>query len=181
MARVSVIALALAFALCALALLAALPPAAEAHHGQAQDGTAYDRACHEAPGGRECVCYYDAKHKGGDVWDIRTWDDGSCALKYLQLNLNNTWQFLALLAGALGTISFGWAGIVMMQDTASGEGVSRARLMVFRVGIGILVVLVGVLFLGAVYLHLFGVTEFWFGQDGKYFQASDWKRDLGLQ
>lgn len=120
MARIGGIALALAFALCALALLA-LPPAAEAHHGQTQsESSAYDWACHEAPGGRECVCYYDE-----DGGDIRTWDDGSCALKYLQLNLNNTWQFLALLAGALGTISFGWAGIVMMQDTASGEGVSR--------------------------------------------------------
>lgn len=179
MARLIPVALTLALVWCVLALLAE-PPAAEAHHRQNRaDSTAYDWACHEAPGGRECVCYYDAKYTNGE-WQIRTWDDGSCALRYLQLNLNNTWQFLALLAGALGTISFGWAGIVMMQDTASGEGVSRARLMVFRVSIGILVVLVGVLFLEAVYLHLFGVTEFWFSSDGKYFESGDWHKDLGL-
>lgn len=157
MARVSKVALAL---VCAVR---------QAHHGQTQgESSAYDWVRHEAPGGRECVCYYDAKFKD-NAWRVSTWDDGSCALEYLQLKLHNTWQLLVLLAGALGTISFGWAGIVMMQDTASGGGVSQARLMVFRVGIGILLVLVGVLFLEAVYLHLFGVTEFWFSSDGKYF------------
>lgn len=155
----------------------ALPAGAAAHHGDPGDGTAYDMACHKNPSGRPCVCYKGLTDEQPTP-RIEMWDDGSCALRYLQRNLGALWKFAAVLAGSLATGSLVWAGFVLMQDSVNGEGIARARTIVVRVLVGVLIVAMGSFVMEALFLDLFGVPDFWFSNDGKYFRTQSWQELL---
>ena len=59
-----------------------------------------------------------------------------CALSYVREDLRRLWYFLAAVGGLLAAMSFAWAGVMYMQDSASGGDISRSRAVMVRVVIG---------------------------------------------
>ena len=66
--------------------------------------------------------------------------DFDCTLSYLREDMRRAWQYAAVLAGTFLFVSLAWAGVMYMQDSASGADLSRSRTMMFRVVVGFIIV-----------------------------------------
>ena len=66
--------------------------------------------------------------------------DFDCSLSYLREDMRRAWQYAAVLAGTFLFVSLAWAGVMYMQDSASGADLSRSRTMMFRVVVGFIIV-----------------------------------------
>ena len=66
--------------------------------------------------------------------------DFDCTVSYLREDMRRAWQYAAVLAGTFLFVSLAWAGVMYMQDSASGADLSRSRTMMFRVVIGFIIV-----------------------------------------
>ena len=62
-----------------------------------------------------------------------------CSLSYVRENLRRAWYFLAAVGAGFAAISLSWAGVVYMQESSSGGDLSRARGMLVRVMIGVVI------------------------------------------
>ena len=60
-----------------------------------------------------------------------------CSLSYFRENLRRAWYFVAALGAGFAAISMTWAGVVYMQESSSGGDLSRARGMMVRVMVGL--------------------------------------------
>ena len=63
-----------------------------------------------------------------------------CTLSYVREDLRRLWYFVAAVAGLIAAMSFAWAGVMYMQESASGGDMSRSRGVVVRVAIGLVLV-----------------------------------------
>ena len=50
-----------------------------------------------------------------------------CALSYFREDLRRLWRFAVALGAALAAASVAWAGVVWMQESASGNDIARSR------------------------------------------------------
>ena len=71
-----------------------------------------------------------------------------CALSYFRENLRRLWRFAVALGAVLAAASVAWAGVVWMQESASGNDIARSRGMIIRVVIGVIVLSCSFLVLG---------------------------------
>ena len=62
-----------------------------------------------------------------------------CTLSYFRENLRRLWRFGVALGAVLAAASVAWAGMVWMQESASGNDIARSRGMIIRVVIGVIV------------------------------------------
>ena len=62
-----------------------------------------------------------------------------CSLSYFRENLRRLWRFGVALGAVLAAASVAWAGMVWMQESASGNDIARSRGMIIRVVIGVIV------------------------------------------
>ena len=93
----------------------------------------------------EGVITFDADGKpvspGADlVIVLNPYYDFDCTLSYLREDMRRAWQYAAVLAGTFLFVSLAWAGVMYMQDSASGADLSRSRTMMFRVVVGFIIV-----------------------------------------
>ena len=80
----------------------------------------------------------------------------NCSLAYFRENLRRLWFFAVALGGGLAALSLGWAGVAYMQASASGADLSRSRMMIMRV-------VVGVVILACAYLIWEGASNLFLG------------------
>ena len=62
-----------------------------------------------------------------------------CTLSYLREDLRRLWYFAAALGGGFAALSLAWAGVMYMQHSASGVDLTRSRMMIMRVLLGVLI------------------------------------------
>ncbi len=84
-----------------------------------------------------------------------------CSLSYFRENLRRLWYFAAALGGGLATLSLAWGGVAYMQSSASGADLSRARGMIMRVALGVIILACAYLVWEGVSTLLFSHLEFW--------------------
>ena len=61
-----------------------------------------------------------------------------CSLSYLQENMLRLWRFSVVLGGIFATISITMVGVVYMQESASGQDLSKVKGYLFRVIAGLI-------------------------------------------
>lgn len=77
----------------------------------------------------------------GDLaWIENPYYEMDCAVSYLREDMRRAWQYAAVLAGTFLFASLAWAGVVYMQESAAGADLSRARTMMIRVVVGLIIV-----------------------------------------
>ena len=80
---------------------------------------------------------------GGDPEDLALFVSDKygqeCSLSYVRENLRRAWYFLAAVGAGFAAVSLSWAGVVYMQESSSGGDLSRARGMLVRVMIGVVI------------------------------------------
>ena len=93
----------------------------------------------------------------GDHADLEFFNNDNyqeqCALSYFRENLRRLWYFAAFVGAGFVGISLTWGGVVWMQDSSSGVDLSRARGMIVRV-------LLGLIILTCAYLIWEGLSDF---------------------
>ena len=62
-----------------------------------------------------------------------------CTLSYFREDLRRLWYFAAALGGGFAALSLAWAGVMYMQHSASGVDLTRSRMMIMRVLLGVLI------------------------------------------
>ena len=83
----------------------------------------------------------NGKWEGGNLERALTDRYGQhCTLSYVREDLRRLWYFLAAVAGLLAAMSFAWAGVMYMQDSASGNDISRSRAVMVRVVLGMVII-----------------------------------------
>lgn len=94
-----------------------------------------------------------------------------CAFTYLEEDLRRLWQIAGMVVGALLMITVAWAGVVHMQETASGNSYARTRNILVRAFVG--AILVGGLYIvvDAINIQLFGMADFWWTQEGRLYEG----------
>ncbi len=94
-----------------------------------------------------------------------------CAFTYLEEDLRRLWQIAGLLVGALLSITVAWAGVVHMQETASGNSYARTRTILVRALVGAIIVGGCYFIVDAINVELFGIADFWWTQEGALFDG----------
>ena len=62
-----------------------------------------------------------------------------CALSYWREDMRRLYRFLVVLGVGFAAISLGWAGVMWMQASSSGEDLRQVRLVVIRVFMGMVI------------------------------------------
>lgn len=62
-----------------------------------------------------------------------------CSLSYVREDLRRLWYFVAAVGGLLAAMTLAWAGVGYMQESASGGDMSKSRLVVVRVVVGMVI------------------------------------------
>ena len=93
-----------------------------------------------------------------------------CSLEYVREDLNRLWKFAAAVAAGLAVVSFSWVGVVYMQEAASGGDLSKARNMLVRVMVGVIIVGCAVVIWEGVSGGVLGGKDSWSMQRGVYYE-----------
>ena len=109
----------------------------------------------------------DGKWIAGNLQFIQSDSYGEhCSLAYVREDMRRLWRFVASVSALMAAMSFAWAGVMYMQDSASGGDVSKSRGVVIRVVVGLILV-------GSAYIV-------WEGASGFTVQHLDnWTLDFG--
>lgn len=94
-----------------------------------------------------------------------------CAFTFLEEDLRRIWQIAGMVVGALLTITVSWAGVVHMQETASGNSLARTRMIITRAIVGAIIVGGCYIIIDAINVELFGMADFWWTQEGQLFEG----------
>ena len=94
-----------------------------------------------------------------------------CAFTYLEEDLRRMWQIAGLVVGALLSITVAWAGVVHMQETASGNSYARTRTILARAFVGAIIVGGCYIIVDAINVELFGVADFWWTHEGALYDG----------
>lgn len=82
--------------------------------------------------------------------------DAACAHDYFEENLTRMWYFLVALGTALLTVSLVWAGVIHMQESATGQRNTALRQTLARVIVGILLLALAFVIWAAVNQEIWG-------------------------
>ena len=96
-----------------------------------------------------------------------------CSLEYVREDLNRLWKFIGAVAAGIAAVSFCWVGVVYMQEAASGGDLSKARNMLVRVMVGVIIVGCAVVIWEGVSGGVLGGKDSWSMERGVY---HDWHR-----
>ena len=94
-----------------------------------------------------------------------------CALSYFRENLRRLWRFAVALGAVLAAASVAWAGVVWMQESASGNDIARSRGMIIRVVIGVIVLSCSFLVWEGLADLLAGHLETWTGERDTFYRS----------
>ena len=101
---------------------------------------------------------------------VRTDEYGQqCALSYFRENTRRLWVFGVSVGAIFTVISMVIIGITYMQHSASGVDLSRSRLMLIRVFIGVVILACSVLVWEGVNTFLFSNVESWTFERGTFY------------
>ena len=90
-------------------------------------------------GGESCPFDEIDKDTCGLVFIYNDQYGQQCSLSYVRENLRRLYFFVAAVGAGFAAISMTWAGVVYMQESSSGMDLTRARGMMIRVLIGLVV------------------------------------------
>ena len=93
-----------------------------------------------------------------------------CALSYVRENLRRLYFFVAAVGAGFAAISMTWAGVVYMQESSSGMDLTRARGMMIRVLIGLVVLASALMGWEGVNDLLLQHVESWTQDRGTYYR-----------
>ncbi len=93
-----------------------------------------------------------------------------CSLSYFREDLRRMWRFGVALGAALAAASVAWAGVVWMQESASGNDIARSRGMIIRVIIGVVIVSCSYLVWEGISSMLAGHLETWSGERSTFYR-----------
>ena len=89
-----------------------------------------------------------------------------CAFAFLEEDLRRIWIISGSIAAMLVTLTVAWAGVVHMQETASGQGLARTRAILLRAIMGAILVGSCYLIVEAINIELLGVMDHWWSSGG---------------
>ena len=113
----------------------------------------------------------DADAPDGDlIFSRNDFYHQQCALSYFREDLRRMWRFGVALGAALAAASVAWAGVVWMQESASGNDIARSRGMIIRVVIGVIILSCSYLVWEGVSSMLSGHLETWSGERGSFYR-----------
>ena len=93
-----------------------------------------------------------------------------CSLSYFREDLRRLWLFGAALGAVLAAASIAWAGVVWMQESASGNDIARSRGMIVRVLIGVVILSCSYVLWEGLAGMLAGHLETWTGERGAFYR-----------
>ena len=96
-----------------------------------------------------------------------------CALSYVRENMRRGWYFLAVLGAGFAAISMTWVGVVYMQESSSGSDLTKARGMLIRVLIGLVIVTCALLAWEAISGFLLDYRETWTLDRDTFYRSYD--------
>ena len=92
-----------------------------------------------------------------------------CALSYFRENQRRLWVFAVAVGAAFTVFSLIWVGVTYMQHAASGIELSRARAILTRVLIGLVILSCALLVWEGVSAVLFPGMDFWTQDRGVFY------------
>ena len=109
--------------------------------------------------------------KAGDLYmTANPYFDVDCSLSYLREDMRRSWQFAVVLGGTFLFVSLAWAGVMYMQDSASGTDLSRSRTMMFRVLGGFIIVACAYILWELIGDNLLGHLQSWTGERDVFYR-----------
>ena len=92
-----------------------------------------------------------------------------CAMSYFRENQRRLWVFAVALGAAFSVLSLIWIGVTYMQYSASGVELSRARALLTRVIIGLVIMACALLIWEGLNEYLFSGVESWTQNRGVFY------------
>ena len=92
-----------------------------------------------------------------------------CAMSYFRENQRRLWVFAVALGAAFSVLSLIWIGVTYMQYSASGVELSRARALLTRVIIGLVILACALLIWEGLNEYLFSGVESWTQNRGVFY------------
>lgn len=102
-----------------------------------------------------------------------SWFKRHCALAFFREDLTRAWYFAVALGSGFLSLSLVMAGVVYMQESASGSELAGARTRMFRIIIGMVILAMAFVFYEGIVSVLFGFTDFWTGDRAVFYQVLD--------
>ena len=102
-----------------------------------------------------------------------TWFKRHCALAFFREDLTRAWYFAVALGASFLSLSFVFAGVVYMQESAAGADLAASRSRIYRIIIGMIILgMAYVLYEGTVTV-IFNATDAWSGDRAIFYEALD--------
>ena len=92
-----------------------------------------------------------------------------CAMSYFRENQRRLWVFAVALGAVFSVLSLIWIGVTYMQYSASGVELSRARALLMRVIIGLVIMACALLIWEGLNEYLFSGVESWTQNRGVFY------------
>jgi len=100
-----------------------------------------------------------------------TWFKRHCALAFFREDLTRAWYFAVALGAGFLSLSFVFAGVVYMQESAAGSDLAASRSRIYRIIIGMIILgMAYVLYEGTVTV-IFNATDAWSGDRAIFYEA----------